>query len=180
MILVINGTNRKANKTNIFAQYVHNQLDKMGQEVKLLELESLPSSFFHPEAYQGDSQSEEIQSIRREYIIPAKKFIFLLPEYNGSFPGILKYFIDIISVAEIKACFKNKAACLIGVGAGRAGNLRGLEHLTGSLLHLGMYVHPNRLPISSIGSLLENDQIVNQGTKDVVNNLLNSFLDLES
>jgi chromate reductase, NAD(P)H dehydrogenase (quinone) len=66
---------------------------------------------------------------------------------------------------------------LTGVSSGRAGNLRGMEHLTGSLLHLKMTVHPNRLPISSIHTLLdEHGTISNAGTIKTIQTQLDEFL----
>jgi chromate reductase len=44
---------------------------------------------------------------------------------------------------------------LLGVASGRAGNLRGMDHLTGILNYLGAIVMPDKLPISRIGELLD-------------------------
>jgi NAD(P)H-dependent FMN reductase len=46
-------------------------------------------------------------------------------------PGSLKLFIDACSVREYKQNFKGKKAALVGIASGRAGNLRGMDHLTG-------------------------------------------------
>jgi NAD(P)H-dependent FMN reductase len=87
----------------------------------------------------------------KDFILPAQKFVFIAPEYNGSFPGILKVFLDAIP-PEMN---RGKKSALIGVSSGRAGNLRGMDHLTGILNYLGMHVHPNKLPISSVLSLMD-------------------------
>ncbi len=79
------------------------------------------------------------------------KFIFFIPEYNGSFPGVLKVFLDAIPPAT----WANKKALLVGLSSGRAGNLRGMEHLTGVLNYLKFFVHPNRLPISLVDTHVE-------------------------
>ena len=64
--------------------------------------------------------------------------------------------IDNTDVANV---WWHKKVLLTGVSSGRAGNLRGMEHLTGSLLHLKMLVHHNRLPLSLISSLMNADFI---------------------
>ncbi|MBL7884482.1 MAG: NAD(P)H-dependent oxidoreductase, partial [Bacteroidia bacterium] len=60
---------------------------------------------------------------------------------------------------------RGKKVAMVGVASGRAGNLRGMEHLTGVLNYLGMHIHPNKLPISSILTLLdENGELKDENT----------------
>jgi chromate reductase len=77
------------------------------------------------------------------------------PEYNGSFPGVLKLFLDALSVKDYKKTFSGKRVSLIGVASGRAGNFRGMEHLTGIFNYLNMIVMPNKLPISSVEKVID-------------------------
>ncbi len=87
--------------------------------------------------------------------------MFVAPEYNGSFPGILKVFLDAVH-PDLN---RNKKAALIGVSSGRAGNLRGMEHLTGVLNYLGIHVHPNKVPVSSVTNLMNAEgQIKDENT----------------
>jgi NAD(P)H-dependent FMN reductase len=51
----------------------------------------------------------------------------------------------------------NKHVCLVGVADGRAGNLRGLEHLTGILHYLKMHVYHNKLPISGVNKMMNGE-----------------------
>ncbi len=39
--------------------------------------------------------------VEEEVLIPAQKFIFILPEYNGTFPGVLKAMIDNTDVRKV-------------------------------------------------------------------------------
>ena len=92
--------------------------------------------------------------------------MFIIPEYNGSFPGMLKGFID---ASDVKACFHNKKACLTGVAEGRAGNLRGMEHLTNIFNHIKMDVLHYKIPISQVHLLLdENGKFKEQ---EILNNI---------
>lgn len=154
MITVISGTNRTGSECLRFATVYQELLQQHTEEqVKLLALEQLPHDWFHPQMYEQPSDS--LVALQDEYILPAQKFAFVAPEYNGGFPGALKLFIDACSVREYARNFKGKKAGLIGVASGRAGNLRGMEHLTGVLNYLGTVVMPNKLPISSIGKLMD-------------------------
>jgi len=155
MILILSGTNRKGSNTGKIAKYVNQAIKEVtDEEVKFLSLEDVPNSIMHDNMYSGDHMPAEIAAIQDEFIFPADKWIILSPEYNGSFAGVLKMFIDAISVRNYADNFKGKKGALIGVASGRAGNLRGLEHLTGLLNYLGMHIHPSKLPISSIGNVL--------------------------
>ncbi|MEL6717380.1 MAG: NAD(P)H-dependent oxidoreductase [Bacteroidota bacterium] len=176
MITVISGTNNNGNKTSIFAQHTFEVLkSKTSETVKFLDLEHIPHDYFSPEMY--DRQAASITKIQDEYIIPAEKFYIISPEYNGGISGALKLFLDACSIREYKASFKGKKAALIGIASGRAGNLRGLDQLSSILNHVGTIVLPNKLPISSIKSLLnEQEEIVASGTLTAIEQQLDAFL----
>ncbi len=73
--------------------------------------------------------------------------------------------------------FDGKKAALIGVATGRAGNLRGMEHLTGVLNYLGTIVMPNKLPISRISKLKNgNGEIADEETLKVMDAHAREFL----
>ena len=159
MITVIAGSNRKNNQTAIFAEYAYQSLKKsIGDQVNIFDLSELGPEIIHDAMYQKDSQSAEVAHIQDTYFIPSDKFWFFVPEYNGSIPGILKLLIDAISVRDGKETFGNKKACITGIASGRAGNLRGMDHLADILNHMNVAVLPNKQPISSIYKLLDRDQ----------------------
>lgn len=178
MITVISGTNRKGSETSHVAKHIFNELSKIsGEEVKFLDLQDIPSDWFHNAMYSAENQSESLTAIQDEYILPADKLFFVTPEYNGGFPGVVKLFIDACSIRKYKENFQGKKAALVGVASGRAGNLRGMEHLTGVLNYLGTTVYPQKLPVSSIGSVLdENKKIVNKDTLSALEKLCTGFV----
>lgn len=180
MILVIHGTNRVASQSKPISDFVQNFLNKQYEgEVVLLDLANIPiQSFESSNMYHSDQISDEIRKIQNEYLIPSSKMVFISPEYNGSFPGILKLFIDACSISQAKDSFYHKKALLIGVASGRAGNLRGMEHLTGILMYMNMIIYPNKLPISRIESLLDSNLNLNdESTMAILKKLLKEFLE---
>jgi len=102
--------------------------------------------------------------------------VFISPEYNGSYPGVLKLFLDAISIREYARSFKQKKAALCGVASGRAGNLRGIDHLTGVLNHVGVIVMPNNLPLSSIDKLCDENGEINASTSELISSFIDDFL----
>lgn len=170
MITVISGSNRSDNKTLHFAKFALEYLQEVTSEkVQLLDLSDVENNWVNKLMYKETNQSETVQAIQDTFFIPASKFWFFVPEYNGSYPGFLKLLLDSMSVREYAKSFAEKKACITGIASGRAGNLRGMDHLADVLNHLGMYVHPNKNPISSIFKLLDNENNnVNNDTSEVL------------
>lgn len=119
-------------------------------------------------------EGEDLKQIEQQYLIPANKFVFIMPEYNGSFPGILKVMMD---NSDIKKCWWYKKAMLVGVADGRAGNLRGLDHMTNILHYLKMNILYNKVPISRINTEFDKEgKILIPATKEVINKQIDEFL----
>lgn len=175
MIAIISGTNRVNNKTRKVARHYHNRLNELGVASQCYSLEDLPADFLMASKHADFSRSPEFKRVQEELIFPAEKFIFIMPEYNGSIPGILKLFID---SSEVQRAYHGKKACLTGISSGRAGNLRGLDHLTNILNYLKMQVYHNKLPISRIDVELDaNGQLQKEGTRQVIEAQLAGFVD---
>jgi chromate reductase, NAD(P)H dehydrogenase (quinone) len=154
MITIIVGTNRTKSEAGKMARQYETALKSRGLAVQFLHLKDIAPSLYHSEMY-DEPLAAELVALQDDLLIPTKKFVFVVPEYNGSYPGALKMLIDALSVRRRDDTFKNKKAAIVGVAAGRAGNLRGMEHLTGVLHYLGTVVLPNRQPYSSIHKILD-------------------------
>lgn len=178
MITIISATNRKNSETLNFARHFQTIVQsKTTKPVQLIELENISHDWFHPNMYEEAQQTKSLQKIQDESMIPAEKFIFIMSEYNGSFPGVLKLFIDAISIRAYRPTFFGKKAALVGIASGRAGNLRGMTHFTSILNHVGTVVFPNQLPISGIEDMLDEDGvIINEATKDAIEQQVDAFL----
>lgn len=176
MITIISATNRKDSEALRFARHYYDMLRELAQEdVKLLALEDIAHDWFHPDMYEHPSES--LIHIQEEYILPAHKFLFILSEYNGGMPGVLKLFIDAVSVRKYKENFKGKKVAMVGIATGRAGNLRGMDQLTSVMHHLGAIVLPNQLPISRIAQLVgTTGTISDEATLAVIDRHVAEFL----
>ncbi len=164
MYLIISGTNRADSYTFKVARQYQRLLNGKNIEPELFSLEGLNVQERNP----------EIERIEKEFLIPADKFIFISPEYNGSFPGVLKSFFDI---SDVKKGWAGKKALLTGISTGRAGNLRGMDHLTGILNFMRVVVHPNKLPISIVDKLFNGaDSITDTATLAAIDGQLDEFI----
>jgi chromate reductase, NAD(P)H dehydrogenase (quinone) len=164
MITVISGTNKKGSLTRLIAQNYLQRIRNAGAEAKLLALDEVDYSFVSSAMF--STRPAAVTAIQEEYFNGASVFVFVVPEYNGSFPGILKLLIDAF---DVKAAFENKKAALVGVATGRAGNLRGLDHLTGILHHMHVMVIPGNVLISRAKEELNADgHFVHESTEKLV------------
>ena len=156
MITVISGTNRADSYTEKIAnQYVKILENSTKEKVSYLKLTDLPADFVTSNMYAPNNQHPHITKLQDEHLLSSERLIVISPEYNGSYPGILKFFLDACSVRNYAESFKGKKVMLVGVASGRAGNLRGMDHLTGVFNHVGSIVFPNKLPISNCKSVVD-------------------------
>ena len=84
MITIISGTNREGSNTLKLAEYFRRELSAKGYESDLLSLTNLPDNFISADLY--GKRSAAFQSIQ-DKITQTSKFLFVIPEYNGGFPG---------------------------------------------------------------------------------------------
>ena len=165
MITVISGTNRPESRTRLFADHFSRELRALGEENLLLDMADLHHGYFQTGMYEGTPGDPRLLELQKTYVLPTQKFAVFVPEYNGSYPGVLKLFLDGISVLDYAGNFKGKHVALVGLASGRAGNLRGMDHLADVFSHMGAWVLPNRLPISGIEGLITEDQLTDEETK---------------
>jgi chromate reductase len=164
MYLIISGTNRRDSFTLRIAELYQSLLKKKNIDAQLLSLIGLDLL----------ERNASVLQIEKKFLLPAEKYIFVSPEYNGSIPGVLKCLID---VSDVQKVWKNKKALLTGVSTGRAGNLRGMDHLTGILHYVGAIVHPNKLPISIVDTLFTEEEMAHPETLAVLNRQLEEFIE---
>ena len=145
MLTIFHGTARADSNSRKISNFYDEMLGKRNIPHQFFTLEGVDESIFnktylHP-------KHPQLSSIEEHILGPTSKYIFIIPEYNGSFPGMFKAFID---ATDIKKCFNYKKASLTGVAEGRAGNLRGMEHLTNIFNHIKMDVLHFKIPISQV------------------------------
>lgn len=146
------------------ATLYYNILSAKYDNVRLLDLEGK----------QVWERGDEMKRIEQEYLIPAEKFVLIMPEYNGSFPGILKLMMD---NSDIRKVWWHKKAMLVGVADGRAGNLRGLDHMTNILHYMRMHILYNKIPISRINEeISETGEVLKPATSKVIEQQIDEFL----
>lgn len=149
MITIIAGTNRPHSNTLRVAAYYQQQLKKRDIAAGIFSLEDLPDNLIATDLY--GKRSEAFVPIQ-ERVTATQKFIFIIPEYNGSFPGVLKTFVDACTFPD---SFFGKKSALVGISSGKYGNIRGIDHFTGICHYLRLDVMPLRIHIPHIRQELD-------------------------
>lgn len=178
MITVIQATNRPDSNSEFVSRHIGQMLsDHYKGDISYVTMVGLPPEILSSTPYDEESLPETLKNTQDQFLIPAEKFIWILPEYNGSFPGVLKLYIDALSVRKRDETFAFKKSMLIGIASGRSGNIRGMDHLTGILLHLKSVIYPRLLPISKVSKLLdEGGRINHEPTLKTLEDHLKGFI----
>jgi NAD(P)H-dependent FMN reductase len=107
--------------------------------VDLIDMLDLPPDVLAPTAYKQPSPA--VANLVERFLA-ADGVVFVVPEYNGSFPGVLKLFIDMLPYPQ---AFENRPCAFVGLAAGQFKSLRAVEHLQQVAGYRNAYVYPKRL-----------------------------------
>ena len=155
MILIVATTNRKNSKTYKIAEYYQDLLNKLNAENDILALENLPEDFAFSALYENVGKNPEF-NLHKERMDSADKFVFIVPEYNGSFPGVLKTFID--GLGWPNSLTKKKAA-IVSISDGSLGGAHATSHLVDIFHYLNCYVLPVQVRIPHMKKNFSEGQI---------------------
>lgn len=151
MVTIISGTNRANNQSVKFAKYYQSLLKDYSVDCQLLDLSDLPKDFLFTALY--GNVNEDFNALTEKYIYNASKIVIVSPEYNGSYPGIVKAFIDGWNPKKLSG----QKVALVGVASGRQGNMRGMDQLTNVMNYLQLTVVPKKIAISQVGLISNAD-----------------------
>ena len=159
---VIVGTNRRNSRSRQVANLVQKIYQDLGEKVEILDLAELPMHELTGEQYTQGLHPELEKPVAK--VTKSSGIIFIVPEYNGSMPGVLKYFIDHWKYPE---SFEHRPVCFIGLG-GIFGGLRAVEHLQQVMGYRNAFVFPQRVFLQNVWTLLKEGVI----GEPVIQNLL--------
>lgn len=155
MITIVCSTNRLDSVSKEITQIYKELLEAEGENPEVIFLEDLPDDFTGTALYHNAGKNEEFNPFR-ETMLKSEKMVFIVPEYNGSFPGVLKAFIDGLS---FPGTFRNKKAALVGISSGIQGAGLALSHLTDIFNYCGTHVLAQKPKLARIEQNLENGEL---------------------
>lgn len=155
MKYIISGTNRPQSKTSEVCKILQALYKEEGEQVEVIDLAKVGLSEVSGAHYSENQPLAMQEAIKK--VTQADGIIVVVPEYNGSMPGALKYFIDHWKYPDT---FEFRPICLVGLG-GRFGALRAVEHLQGVFGYRNGFIYPERVFLTEIGKTLIDGEIKN-------------------
>ncbi|MGD1278514.1 MAG: NAD(P)H-dependent oxidoreductase [Tepidisphaeraceae bacterium] len=148
-ILIVCGTNRPGSNARKISQIVLGHYRAAKIPAELLSLEELTPEIFDPASY---ATKPPAMVKLQQRVLAAPGLHIICPEYNGSFPGVLKYFIDMLKFPE---SFDRKPVALVGEAHGMFGALRAVEHLQAIFSYRNAHIYPERVFIADVPEKLD-------------------------
>ena len=172
MYVIVSSTNRPNNNSIITSRYYSETLSEKGIDNKIINLQNLPNDFTYSALYENSGKNPEFNKLK-DLLEKANKIIFVIPEYNGSFPGVLKSFIDGLSYPN---GIKNNKAALVGISSGDLGSHSAMSHFTDILNYMGCHIFAQNIRIPFIEKHIENGSLVSEKLKERIGKQIDSFI----
>ena len=153
MKYIISATNRLGANSFIVAQIIQKIYQSLNADVEVMSLRDIPFPPLVKNSYPA-VLPKDFQSFISK-LNKSSGFIIVCPEYNGSFPGIFKFFIDHWSYPET---FEYRPMAFVGLG-GKFGGLRAVEQLQQIMGYRNGFIYPERVFLQNIEDLLVDEQI---------------------
>src|SRR5688572_33143268 len=148
-ILIISGTNRANSNALRISRIIHGHYRSANIEAEIFNLEDMPHEVFNPTSY---SKKPPAFVAIQQRVLDAAGLHVVTPEYNGSFPGVLKYFIDMLKFPE---SFDRKPVAFVGEAAGIWGALRSVEQLQMIFGYRNAFSFPERVFIPGVNKVFD-------------------------
>src|SRR5213595_3929650 len=165
-IPLILGTARQGRESEHAARFVFEQTKKRaGVESEFIYVRALPMKL--------DDAGEQMKDPKFSATIErCDGLIIVTPEYNHSYPGLLKHALD-MNLKE----YIHKAVGLCGVSAGPFGGSRVIEHLLPVMRELGLVTTFTDVNFSKVQNLFnENGELLDESFVQRVNKFLDELL----
>jgi len=171
LIHIISATDRPGSNAYKVSKYVDTHLS-LKAETKIISLRDFPLADVAGGKY--GKAPDSVKEFNKEFL-KADGFLFVIPEYNGGFPGILKLFYDYLPFPE---SFEKKPVSLIGEAAGAFGALRPVEQFGQLLIYRKAYIYPERIFIQRVNDAFdEEDGLKDKKMQEMLESQLNGFPD---
>ena len=151
MITIVVPASRPGGRSAVIADEYKKHLDDLGAESRILNLTAFSPQMIDATHYAQSQDKEGFEELQ-EIVDSTDKFVFILPEYNGSFPGLLKVFIDACRYPD---SFTGKKAAMVGISAGTQGSALAMGHFADIMNYLGAHTLVLRLRFIRIQDAIE-------------------------
>ncbi|MDR1359047.1 MAG: NAD(P)H-dependent oxidoreductase [Coriobacteriales bacterium] len=173
-ILVLPGSFRRQSFSGSIARYAASVLPE-ACEVEFAALDELP--LFNQD-FDDDGTTPASWKTFRAQVAVSDGLLFVTPEYNRSFPAVLKNAIDIASRPPGESVWAGKPAALISTSPGRIGGALSNQHLRQplSFLNVRILLQPE-MYVSDVAALLNSEgELVDEAAKRRIEGYMSAFV----
>jgi chromate reductase, NAD(P)H dehydrogenase (quinone) len=150
-VLVFAGSIRADSYNRKLAKAAASALRSNGVETTFADLKDYPMPLYDGDVEAAQGMPERAMAFK-QLLLSHDAFVIASPEYNGSFPALLKNVIDWTSRPEPGekplAAYRGKTAAILSTSPGPGGGHRGLRHLRELLEMIGVHVIPEQLAMA--------------------------------
>jgi NAD(P)H-dependent FMN reductase len=152
MKYIIAGTDRPGSNTLKLSKFIQGLYKAQGEDVEIIDLALVKEQLHSGGPHYG--KSHEGLQVYLDKVVHSEGLVVVCPEYNGSMPGALKYFIDHMKFPD---SFEFRPVCFVGLSAGMFGGLRPVEHLQQIFGYRNAFIYPERVFIMNAGKVLNTE-----------------------
>ena len=176
-VLVFSASLRAESLNTRLANLARGVIENHGGTVDLATMKEFDCPSYDQDAQRATGFPPGAERLRSR-IEDVDAFVIASPEYNGSFPGVLKNVIDWVSRYRPQP-FNAKQGMLISASPSMVGGNRGLWALRVPLEHLGARMYPDMFSLAQAHQAFAPDgRIANQTLADRFDKTFVGFLDL--
>lgn len=182
-LLVFAGSTRQNSYNRKLASVVAGMARAIGAEVSHIELGDFDVPMYNADLEARGTPADVMKLKQLTYEHPA--WIICTPEYNASYPALLKNTLDWIS-SPVKSdpvwnddfrSTRGKVVGMLSASPGALGGLRSQSHLAPLLLNLQCWLAPKNFALGRAGDAFdEQGQLVNEGARKNVQAVIDQVL----
>ncbi len=170
MKLILSGTDRPGSNSRKVSDIIAKLLLELGEANEILDLAEIQLVERMQKSHYGKPAPAPIQKYL-DQINQCEGLIVVCPEYNGSMPGILKWFIDHLKYPD---AFEARPVSFVGLG-GMFGGLRAVEHLQQVFGYRNSYIFPERVFLTNIFKTLKDGELTDAVAMELLKKQVSGF-----
>lgn len=167
---IIVGTSRPDSNSKKVALFVQRLFALKGEKVEVIELAEIDIDQAHGGHFGGKTPLPPKLNASIEALTASEGIIFVIPEYNGSMPGVLKAYVD---YWKFPHSFEGRPVAFIGLGGMWAG-LRPVEHMMQVMSYRNAFIFPTRVFMRDVWKLIDKEGVIED---PIILGLLNQLVD---
>lgn len=163
-------TDRPNSQSETLAHFLSAKYIKAGVQPQILSVADFPVEEVIGGKY--GQTLPKVEAFNRRFL-DCDGIVFVVPEYNGSFPGILKLFMDYLPFPN---ALINTPLCFNGLAAGAFGALRAVEQLQMICNYRNAPMFPERVFIQRLNQTFLNGEIKDELTRTLLDQQVIGFI----